>query len=141
MRFLKCHFTSNFVNKQRINDLCSTDEVLWLLKIWHFFFDPHLIIKSTCLEYMKTCFKHQKFSSFSLSETDYLSQSASGYPVHANICISCVGPLTNNGIHAFQPCSHVLFCKDCCEKFTFPVMCPYCQQVCTHYQTIIVPTY
>ena len=31
---------------------------------------------------MKTCFKHQKFSSFSLSETDYFSQSASGYPVN-----------------------------------------------------------
>ena len=47
------------------------------------------------------------------------------HQLHANICISCVGPRTNNGIHAFQPCSHVLFCKDCCEKFTFPVMCPY----------------
>ena len=30
---------------------------------------------------MKTCLKNQKFSSFSLSETDYFSQSASGYPV------------------------------------------------------------
>ena len=27
------------------------------------------------------CLKNQKFSSFSLSETDYFSQSASGYPV------------------------------------------------------------
>ena len=43
MRFLKCHFTSNFVNKQRIYDRHSTYEVLWLFKIWHFFFDSHLM--------------------------------------------------------------------------------------------------
>ena len=30
---------------------------------------------------MKTCFKHQKYPSFSLSERNYFSQFASGYPV------------------------------------------------------------
>ena len=51
-------------------------------KWWHF-------VKSTCLEYMKTCLKNQKFSSFSLSETDYFWQSASGYPVVCYVCMQC----------------------------------------------------
>ena len=48
---------------------------LALVKKWWY------IIKCPCLEYMKTCFKHQKYPSFSLSELNYFLQSASGYPV------------------------------------------------------------
>ena len=37
---------------------------------------------------MKTYFKHQKYLSFSLSETNYFSQSASGHPVYTVCLIS-----------------------------------------------------
>ena len=46
MRFIKCHFTSNFVNKQKIYDRHSTYEVLWGFRIWHFFLTHTLFGKS-----------------------------------------------------------------------------------------------
>ena len=49
---------------------------LALVKKWWY------IIKCPCLEYMKTCLKHQKYPSFSLSELNYFLQFSSGYPVN-----------------------------------------------------------
>ena len=53
---------------------------LALVKKWWY------IIKWACLEYKKTYSKNQKYLSFTLSETNYFSHSASGHPVsHSNI--------------------------------------------------------
>ena len=55
---------------------------------------------------MKTCFKHQKCPSFSLSELNYFLQSASGYPVYNNFK-SHLAKVTyilspNPHLHSFQ---------------------------------------
>ena len=115
MRFPKCQFTTNFVNKQRIYDRHSTYEVLWLFEIWHFFFVSHL-------RYM-IFIREQLIAGAVLGEV-FLLFFFSTFPIALKLCIMydiLYNKSCQNRFLKFTQCSALLrICWVCWEspKFT-----------------------